>query len=236
MTVPYSFSFTTAFTQPEQIVSMLIDEDTEAIALVATWDESGDDFHEEYLVEAQTGDGEWAEVGRTTNETFTYYLTPLNQDVRMRVSDSNGSQYSEPLEEVGNLTFARWAMTHVDGNDDFIHELRYVRPSSTTDMPLDTTMLQPLSEPDGTGRLNDTQFPIVFVGQFQGERIHFAVHLSPEDASMIDVFRRAALEPQGNIALKDPKGPVYIVQLAGFTKTDLGAGHRMIEFDGIQIA
>lgn len=229
--MPYSFAFTADYTAPAALTSVAADDDTESIANVLTWDASADTYHEEYLVERQVGDDAWTEIGRTTDETFTDYLAPLNLDVLYRVSDSNGSQYSDPTETTGNLAFMRWAMTHVEGDEDFIQELRYVRPSGTTDMPLDQTVLQPLSGSDG-----DTQLPIVFVGQWQGERIGFQVQIEPVDAFLIDTFRSAALKPQGKIALKDPKGAVYLVQLGNFRKADMGAGRQLIEFDGIRIA
>lgn len=228
--MPYSYAWTTDFGTPSPVSGLTITADTESIALELAWDASTGTYHYEYLIEVQIGDGEWTEIGRTTDEAFTYYLAPLNTPVRLRVSDSNGAIYGEPSESSGELDFTRWAMTHVDGDSDFIQELRYVRPQETTDLPLDQVVLQPLSGLDG-----DTQLPIVFTGQWQGERIGFQVQIAPADRFLIGVFRRAAMQPQGSIALKDPKGNVYLVQLGAFQVTDLGAGHQLITFTAIRV-
>jgi hypothetical protein len=229
----WSYAWTSAFVAPSALGGLTVTADADSIALVVAWTASADTYHYETLVEAQVGDDDWAEIGRALGSlaTFTYYLAPLNQTVRIRISDSNGSQYSATTESSGILAFERWAMTATDGDDDYIQELRYVRPQETTDLPLDQVVIQPLSGPD-----TDTQLPIVMTGQWQGERIGFQVQITPADRFLIGVFRRAAMEPQGKIALKDPKGNVYIVQLGSFQLTDLGAGQQLISFGAIRIA
>lgn len=228
--MPYSYAWSADFTQPDPLTGLAVTADDVLISLDVECDPSEDTYHYEYLWEAQVGDGEWTEIGRSSDETFTYYLAPMNTDVRIRVSDSNGSQYSDTIETVGSLTFERWAMTHVDGNDDFITELRYVQ-QEPLDIPLDQVVLQPLSGADG-----DTQPPIIFTGQWQGERIGFQLEVVPEDRGLIALLKRAALEPQGKIALKDPLGPVYIVQLGGFQVGDRTAGHQLLAFTAIRVA
>lgn len=230
MVVPYSFALTTAFTQPDELVSILIEADTESIALVASWDESADDFHEEYLVEAQAGDGSWAEVGRTTDETFTYYLAPLNQDVRMRVSDSNGSQYSDPIEDVGNLAYSLWALTHVDGDEDFIAPILWAQEGATVDRPLDQTVLRPLSDTEG-----DTQYPIVFTGQWQGEEVGLTILVPDDDQGLLETLKRAARETVGTIAIKSPDGKVYIVQF-GAQRLTQQEGFVLVTVGAIRVA
>jgi hypothetical protein len=229
----YSYAWTTVFVTPSTLTNLAVTSDTTLIALDVAWTASADTYHQETLIEAQAGDGAWTEVGRVAGATatFAYYMAPLNADVRIRVSDSNGSQYSTPAEAVGNLAFERWAMTSPGGDDDFIHELRYIRPQETTDLPMDQVILQPLSGGDG-----DTQLPIIIGGQWQGERIGFTVQVRPEDRILIDVFKRAAMQPPGSIALKDPKGSVYTVQLSGLSLTDLGAGQQVLSFSAIRVA
>jgi hypothetical protein len=226
-----AYAWTASYSTPATPSGLVITEDDELISLDAVLTASTNPYHYEYLWEAQAGDGDWTEIDRTTTAVLTYYLAPMNQDVRIRVSDSNGAIYSDTLEGVGSLTFMRWALTTTTGNEDLIQELRYVRPQETTDLPLDQVVLQPLSGGDG-----DTQLPIVFTGQWLGERIGFTVQIRPDDRFLIDVFRAAAREPAGTIALKDPKGSVYLVQLGGFSITDLGAGQQAIGFSAIRVA
>jgi hypothetical protein len=227
----WSYAWTSAFVAPSALSGLSVAPDTDSISLDLAVTPSADTYHYEYKWEAQVGDGDWTEIGRSSGATFVYYLAPLNQTTRIRVSDSNGSQYSATTESSGILAFERWAMSATDGDDDYIQELRYVRPQETTDLPLDQVVIQPLSGPD-----TDTQLPIVMTGQWQGERIGFQVQITPPDRFLIGVFRRAAMEPQGKIALKDPKGNVYIVQLGSFQLTDLGAGQQLISFGAIRVA
>lgn len=232
MPEPYSYQWTTNFATPAALSGLAVTPDLDAIALVASCTASADAFHYEYLWEAQVGDGAWAEVGRTTGPSFTYYFANLNLPVRMRVSDSNGALYSDPVESVGTLSFGRWAMAHRTGNADFIHELRYVQVGVGKTLPLDQTLLQPLSGPDTTQQ----QLPIVFTGQYQGVRLTLQVKLAPLDGGMEDVFAAAALQAQGDIALKAPDGAVYVVAFGSVQTTDLGqGGHKMVSLSATRV-
>lgn len=233
MPEPYSYQWTTDFATPAALSGLAVTPDLDAIALVASCTASADTYHYEYLWEAQVGDGPWAEVGRTALPTFTHYFANLNLPVRMRVSDSNGALYGDPVEAVGTLTFARWTMAHRTGNADFIHQLRYVQVGVGTTLPLDQVLLQPLSGPDPTVQ----QLPIVFTGQYQGERLTLQVKLTPTDAGMRDVFAAAALEAQGDIALKAPDGHVYVVALGSLQTSDLGqGGHQVVSLTATRVA
>jgi hypothetical protein len=231
-TPSFSYQWTTSFATPAALTGLAVVADVDSIALVATCNASGDTFHYEYLWEAQVNDGPWLEVGRTATPTFTYYFANLNTNVRIRVSDSNGALYSTTVETVGLLPFTRWAMSHRTGNANFIQELRYVLAPLSTDLPLDQVAIQPLSDLSG----GSNQLPIVFTGQWQGERLGFTMHLKPEDSFLRQVFEDAVFEDQGNIALKDPKGNVYIVQLGSLHFSDIGAGQQRVDLAALRIA
>jgi hypothetical protein len=226
-----SYSETAAFGTPATLTGLVATPNSDSICLDLTWTASGDTFHYEYLIEGQSGDGAWTEIGRSATNAFSWYLVPLNTPVRVRVSDSNGAIYSATTEVASFLTYLRWALTNPTGDAAYLTELRYVQPQEATDIPLDQTVIQPLSGPTG-----DTQLPIVITGQWQGERIAFSLLIKPSDRYLITMLRNAARVAIGGIYLKDPKGSVYAVQLGSFRLTDLGAGNQQVEFTAIRIA
>jgi hypothetical protein len=221
-----AYAWTASYSTPATPSGLVITEDDELISLDAVLTASTNPYHYEYLWEAQAGDGDWTEIDRTTTAALTYYLAPMNQDVRIRVSDSNGAIYSDTTEGVGSLTYPLWAMTTTSGNDDLILPLQWVQEGVGVDLPLDQVVMQPLSGGDG-----DTVLPIVITGQWQGERVTLNVIFPSNDTTVLEAVKAAAREASGTIALKDPDGAVYLVQFTspqlnkqdGFTTAALSA-------------
>lgn len=228
MPSPYSYSWTAAFSTPAKLTGLSLIADLDDIAIAASVTPSGDAFHYEYVWEAQVDDDPWAEIGRTTDPAITWYLANLNRDVRIRVSDSNGALFSTPLEAVNRIDFKHWVLTHVDG--DFVEPLENDLFGTTIRSELDRVSLQPLSGLD-----TDTQLPIVFTGQWKGERISLSLLVLAERTSLIATLRAAAREPLGKVALKDPDGGVWIVALGDLDRTDLGAGNRSVSIQGVRV-
>lgn len=230
MPEPYSYAWTSAFATPAALTGLTVTADLDAIALVGACTASADTYHYEYLWEAQVGDDPWTEIGRTTLPTFTHYFANLNLPVRMRVSDSNGALYSTPTESVGTLTFSRWTLAHATGNADYIMPLAWAQEGATIDLPLDQVAIQPLSGPNG-----DTQLPIVFTGQWQGERVSLDVLVPSDDQSVLEALKGAVLQAAGSVAIKSPDGEVYIVQIGPLrlTKQD---GFTLVSVSAIRVA
>lgn len=229
--MPYSYAFTADFTTPDPVANLVLTPDPETISVLAEWDASLDPFHYEYLIEVQghDADGEWAEVGRTTETSFAYYFAPSNIDMSLRVSDSNGSQYSDPTEETAHLEYEHWSLVSSDGS--VLLSLPNDLPGTRIDLPLDQRSVQPLSGPDG-----DDQFPLVFTGQWQGERISASFYIFAVDRqAFLDAFRAAARLPQGTVALKDPDGGVFVVAVGGLSLQDMGNGDRQLNVTAVRI-
>lgn len=231
-----AYLWATAFTTPAQPTNLVLTPDTDTASILATVDASADARHEAYVWEHEDEDGDWVEIDRTADPELTFRLARHNRLTRIRVMDWNGDPTeagsSEPLEAETTLEELRWWMVHLAGDDEFTTELRHVELGTVTEDPLDQVVLQPLSGSDG-----ELQPPIVITGQRQAERLTLSLHLSREDGqALIRLFQRAARLAAGSIALKDPKGPVYVVATGGSRVTDLGSGRRRLELTAVRVA
>lgn len=194
---------------------------------------SSNPYHETYVWEAQSPDGpNWIEIGRSVGPAFSWLLAPFNETVGIRVRDNIGApDLSDPIETTARIALPQWWLTNVDGDGDFIRQLDWVQVGYRTAIPLDQVTIQPLSIDSDAPSL-----PLIFTGQFQGERTSLSITLLEDDLSLMRLLQRAARQPAGKIAIKDPSGPVYLVQFGGQQLTDQGAGVKQLDVDAVRVA
>jgi hypothetical protein len=228
----FSWEWTTNFTTPSVLTGLVLTQD--GPVLVATWTASAATYHYAYLVEAQTLDGDWVEVGRPTTPVFRYTLAAPNLETNIRVSDWNGAAdpggYSLPVEASATLVLYRWWMVDLRGGDEFTEELRFVVRGEATEKGLDQVILDPLSGDDG-----EVAFPIVITGQRRAERITLSMDVVQEDAYIIRLLERASRLPSGSVAFKDWQGPVYVVQVGPLRTSGIVVGKR-VEVSAVRVA
>lgn len=215
-----SFRWSTEFATPAALANLALTVDAEHSWILAAVDASSDEFHEAYVWEVQDQDGQWVEIERTTDAELTYRLAALNVETRIRVRDWIGSAddggYSEPVDAAATVEHPLWWLVHTGGDEEFTVPLEWASGTITTEVPLDQVVLQPLSGADG-----EMAAPIVITGQYQGERVSLSMVVERPTARLL---QRAARLAPGSIALKDPKGPVYVAQLGGLRLEDRDDG------------
>lgn len=223
------------FTQPVPLTGLVIEQSLTTASLIATVDASADTFHESYVWEAQTEDGDWAEVDRTTDPELDYRLAKINVATRLRVRDWNGAAdptgYSDPVEAEATLALDFDWMVHLDGDDTFTRELRYAQLGPVIEKGLDQVILDPLSAPEG-----EVSFPIVITGQRRAERVSFGIDVLIDDDDLIRILERASRLPSGSIAIKTRRGRVFAVQLGSLRLVDTSEVHSHIDVTAVRVA
>jgi hypothetical protein len=215
-----TITWTTAFTPPDALANLVATPDYATSALDVSCDPSEDTYHYEYVWEGEDEYGEWTEIGRTIDPAIRWYFAPLNVTGAVRVRDSNGSaDLSDPLTGSGLVDLPTWWLVQAGGDPAYTFPLHWVEDGHAIDLPLDQTTMQPLSGPD-----SEAQDPIIVTGQWQGEILSLSLVLMAADRSLVALLRRAARLPVGSIAIKSPKGPVYIPAFGPMKVSDLGDG------------
>jgi hypothetical protein len=229
-----SFQWTAAFTTPALPSGLVVAPDAPSSTLTLTVTASTDLYHEAYVWEAQSPDGDWIEVDRTTDPLATYLEAPLNVPVSLRVRDWNGAAdstgYSDPVEVVSTLASDIDQLVHPDGDPSWIRDLTHVAVGTSRERKIDQVVLQPLSGPNG-----DSIPALVYTGQWQGDALTVTLDVLDEERDLLRWLDRVTRLGVRYMLLKTIKGAVYRVQLGSRSEQETVYGWR-ITLAAVQVA